>query len=1183
MNLIKKILIGSVLLVVLVVGVAAVALMTLDPNNYKDWIADKVREQTGRELAIEGDIQLSYYPWLGLDVSKVSLSNASGFGDAPFLQTDTIKVRAKLLPLLRKELEMDTLILHGAKLNLAKNKDGISNWDDLTKPAETETQTTSAQPPFAALVLGGIDIKDASVSWDDQQQDVNVQIKDIAISTGELQLGAPIQIKAGLNAAANKPALSANLGFTGTVAYEDGGDLLMLKPMSLDATVKGKAIPGGETEVKLSSEVQVDMAQYVARVNALQLTAFDSEIAGQFEAANYQTGKPLVKGELNVSGKNLPRLFKIFEIEPLATQLASIDEKSFSLATKFDADLDRNDMSISPLAMNVLGNQVDADLVARNIRSNTPAAKGVIKANGPNLPILISLAAQLQGADKKKLAGLSKQLKKAPKSFSVETDFDLDLKAGTVTIPALSIKALGTETSGKISGKQLQSDDPALQGDLKVKGKDLPTLVRIAAAYSGDGKQDLSVLSKQLKSVPADFSITSQFDSGAGGIEISKLDIKALGLKSSGKLRVKNAMSDKPALNGELKASGPDLPLLLLIAGSMQGKDSALAGLGKDLSKVKDRSFQLNSRFDTDLKSGKLDLPDFSFQSLGLAVNGNIKGKDIQSGGKLDGKLVISSKQPKPLLTALGQADLAQVLKSIDINSGISGNADRFDLKPLSLAAVFSGKQIPNSPVTLKVDADSSIDMKKEVFDLRGLKVAGLGLDVTGNVSASKFKTAPEFAGKLDVAPFNLRQFLTSLNQDVPKTADPKVLQSLSLTTAFTGTSGSMALKDLKAQLDDTRLQGNINLFKFSPLNLEFGLGMDQLNLDRYLPPETKKQKKAATPEAVAAGVATEIPLETLRALKIKGDFAMGQFVIANAKLSDLELSVRANEGDIRLTPINAKLYGGSYTGNIELNAQGKQPKLKTNSRLTGVQVEPLLKDVTGSADAAGQANINLALNTSGSNTDLMKRRLSGNGEIKFLDGIFRGVDVAKVLRQVEIMYESKRFGGVDSKGETRFQSLTGKLKIKNGVVDNDDMLMLANGFRVAGKGMMVNLNDETWKYNLNVIVDPASATRGEERFNIGGYDILIKCRGKVVDKQCLPDLESMIAALAQETIKEKIGDAIGIKLPGVTTKQPAPAKQPTEQPTEQKKQTQQQQKQATPEQIIQEELGKGLKKLFDF
>ncbi len=1179
MNLLKKLLIGSVLLVVLAVGAAAVALLTLDPNNYKDWIADKVRAQTGRELAIEGDIQLSYYPWLGLDVSKISLSNASGFGEAPFLQTETIKVRAKLLPLLRKELEMDTLILHGATLNLAKNKDGVSNWDDLVKPAEGEPKATSGQPPFAALVLGGIDIKDASISWVDQQQDVNVQVNGIKINTGELQLGAPILVEAGLNVAANKPALTSSVGFKGTVAYEDGGDLLMLKPMTLEAVVKGKAIPGGETAVKLGSEIQVDMANYVARVNALTLTAFDSEITGQFEAANYQTGKPLVNGELNVSGKDLPGLFKIFEIEPLATQLAGIEQKNFSLKTRFDADLDRNDMSISPLAMNILGNQVDAEVVARNIQSSTPAAKGMIKASGPNLPILISLAAQLQGMDKNKLAGLSKQLKSAPKSFSIETDFDLDLKAGTITIPALAVKALGTETSGNISGKQLQSDDPALQGKLSVKGKDLPTLVRIAAAYSGDGKQDLSVLSKQLKSVPADFSVASQFDSGAGGIEISKLDIKALGLNSNGKLRVKNAMSDKPALSGELKASGPDLPLLLLIAGSMQGKDSALAGLGKDLSKVKDRSFQLTSNFDTDFQSGKIDLPDFSFKSLGLTVNGNLKGKDIQSGGNLSGKLVISSKKPKPLMTALGQADLAQVLKSIDINSGINGNADRFQLKPMSLAAVFSGKQIPNSPVTLKVDADSNVDMKKEQFELSGLKVSGLGLDVTGNVNASKFKTAPEFAGNIDVAPFNLRQFLQSLNQDVPKTADPKVLQNLSFTSTFSGTAGSMALKDLKAQLDDTRLQGDINLVKFSPLNLEFGLGMDKLNLDRYLPPEAKKQKQAATPEAVAAGVATEIPVETLRALKIKGDFAMGQFVIANAKLSDLELSIRANEGDIKLTPINARLYGGSYKGDIDLNAQGKKPKLKTNSRLTGVQVEPLLKDVTGSADAVGQANINLALNTSGSNTDQMKRRLSGNGEIKFLDGIFRGVDVAKVLRQIEIMYESKRFGGIDTKGETRFQSLTGKLKIKNGVVDNDDMLMLANGFRVAGKGMMVNLNDETWKYNLNVIVDPASATRGEERFNIGGYDILIKCRGKVVDKKCLPDLESMIAALAEDTIKEKIGEAIGIDLPGVTSKKPAPAKDSKKKSKKKK----QQQKQATPEQIIQEELGKGLKKLLDF
>ncbi len=1189
MKLLIKLLIGLGLLVVIVIGCAAIMLANLDPNEYKDFIAEKVKENTGRDISIDGNISLSYYPWLGVEVEGVSLSNAAGFGDTPFLKTDLVKARAKLLPLLRKELEMDTLVLHGAAINFAKNKDGVTNWDDMAKPSEPSQSEGGL--PFAALALGGIDIKDAAVSWKDEQQGISYSMTDASLSTGELMIGEPIELKASMKVDANKPALSSSINFAGTVRYEDSGDVLILNPMLLEADVKGESIPGGETKIKFGSEISIDMNNELAKISKLDLSAFDTQLNGELEATNFQSGKPAINGNLNVKGKNLPQLFKIMEIEPLASQLADLPEKQFDIATTFDADLERNDIVINPLTMNMLGNSVNAEVVARNIQSSTPAAKGKIQASGPNLPVLISIASQLQGASKEKSKKLANELAKSPKSFSIASDFDVDLKAGTVNIPSIAVDALGTKTSGKVVGDKLNTNSPALNGGLSISGDNLPVVVGVVAAYTGDGSQDSAFLAKQLKSVPKSFSIDTQFDSDSDAIEISQLDIKALGLISNGQLKIKDAVSGSPSLSGKLDANGPDLPLLMLVAGSMQANDG-LTSLAKDLSRIKDKSFKLNTRFETDTAKGKIDLPSITFSSLGMTLSGNVKGSD----GNLNGKLGISSESPKALLNAVGQNDLAQVLKSINIDTGINGSASKVDLKPLSLKAVVAGKQIPNSPVTLNVKADTELNTEKKSMKLNDFSVSGLGLDVKGNLSATNYATEPAINGNIDVAPFNLRQFMQSLNQDVPKTSDPKVLQKVALSSSFSGTTDTIVLKDLKAELDDSRLQGDISVNKISPLNLEFGLGIDKLNLDRYLPPTSDEQKQTdkktvATPETAAVAAATELPVETLRALNIKGDFVMGEFVVSNAKLSDLELSIRASDGDIKMNPVNAKLYGGAYTGDIHLNATGKQPVLKINSKLTGVQTEPLLADVSGTNEVAGEANINLALNSSGSDTNQLKQRLSGKGELKFLEGVFRGVDIPKVLKQIEIMYESKRFGKIDKEGSTEFDSLTATMDINNGVVTNEDMLMQGKGFDVKGRGMMVNLNDETWKYNLNVVVDPASATKGEERYNLGGYDILIKCRGKILDKQCLPDIGSMIDAVlkdtAKEKIQEKLGDAIGIDLKGLTggrkeaapqQVQPAPTEnQPAEQPA------QQEQKQVKPEDIIKEELGKGLKKLFDF
>ena len=1083
MKLLIRLVIVFVVIFVLSIGVITITLINFDPNHHKDTIAAKVKEQTGRNLTINGDINLTFYPWLGINVEGISLSNARNFGDTPFLETKTIKARAKLLPLLRKELEMDTLVLYGARVNLVRDAKGLNNWDDLVN-SEDKKQNTNQNLPFAALILGGIDIKDANIQWRDMQQGIEYNITNTNIHTGELKLGEPIDITASSKVVATKPAVSSSIQFTGTVSYEDNGDILILKPMSLEAAVSGKEIPGGETLLKLNSEIKMNFDEDTVEINSLDLMAFDTTIKGQTKVSDLLSGTPKVTSTISMNGKDLPRLFKIAEIEPLASELGKLPNKTFNVNASLHADLVNKDLDIDELVLDVFGNKINAEIYTRNLGSDTPAARGKLNASGPDLPPLIKIAYQFSGASKKEINSLAKQLASTPKLFNIESVFDIDLKAGIADIPSLSIKALGMLTSAKLKAKKINSSSPIL--------------------------------------------------------------------------------------NGELEASGPDLPLIMQIVQRMQKADSESIKLSKNLGKVKSKSFNIKTNFDANLSAGKIDLPLLSIDTLGVNIGGSLKGKNIQkNSGSMKGSISIVSKNPKPLLIALGQSDIAEVLKSIDINTDISGNTSNIGLKPLSLVAIFSGKNIPNSPVELKIRADSEINLEKEILNLDSLQVSGLGLDVKGKVKASKFKTNPAYVGQITVAPFDLKKFLQTLNKEVPNTSDKDVLKNVAVKTDFSGEKTKLSLEKINAELDETKLQGDIDIKSFTPLAVEFGVGIDKLNIDRYLPKQEKskqkttaKKSKPVTPETAAAGIATNVSAKELQTLNIKGDLAIGQLVISNAKLSDIALSINTKDGLIELNPVSAKLYQGTYLGNVVLNMKEKIPNLVIQSKLAGVQTEPLLKDVMGTADLLGEANINLALSGRGSDIGKLKSSLSGNGDIAFKDGTLKGVDIANALKQIEIMYESKRFGDVETTGDTQFKSLTATLNIKNGIVDNNDLLLSATGFKVNGNGMLINLNDETWKYNMNVVVDSSSATKDENRYNIGGYNILIKCRGKVINKLCLPDLGSMIEAIFKETTKEKLLDKIGIKIPGLTTKEEAPKEEapkeeaPKEEAPKEKKQT---------------------------
>ena len=86
--------------------------LLINPNNYRDQIAEAVMDETGRELIIEGDLDLSFFPWFALNIGKTTLGNAPGFGDEPFLSFNEARLSIEIMPLIRGEgLEIGAVVL----------------------------------------------------------------------------------------------------------------------------------------------------------------------------------------------------------------------------------------------------------------------------------------------------------------------------------------------------------------------------------------------------------------------------------------------------------------------------------------------------------------------------------------------------------------------------------------------------------------------------------------------------------------------------------------------------------------------------------------------------------------------------------------------------------------------------------------------------------------------------------------------------------------------------------------------------------------------------------------------------------------------------------------------------------------------------------------------------------------
>jgi AsmA protein len=99
----------------------------IDINRYKGKIVGVLKKNTGRTFHLQDRIYFTIYPWLGLNLGKVKVGNAPGFEALDFVDIDKVKVRIKLIPLLTKRFEIDTIRLEGMTVNFMRKSDGTNN------------------------------------------------------------------------------------------------------------------------------------------------------------------------------------------------------------------------------------------------------------------------------------------------------------------------------------------------------------------------------------------------------------------------------------------------------------------------------------------------------------------------------------------------------------------------------------------------------------------------------------------------------------------------------------------------------------------------------------------------------------------------------------------------------------------------------------------------------------------------------------------------------------------------------------------------------------------------------------------------------------------------------------------------------------------------------------------------
>ena len=467
-----------------------------------------------------------------------------------------------------------------------------------------------------------------------------------------------------------------------------------------------------------------------------------------------------------------------------------------------------------------------------------------------------------------------------------------------------------------------------------------------------------------------------------------------------------------------------------------------------------------------------------------------------------------------------------------------SFGADHFVLALETPGVVLSAGEAKGETLTFSATLESTgkkvtakIALQELAGSLDALAIRNLTFMLDGKIGAAAFKA--DLASPLSL---NAKEKIISLDKlagsvDVSSPALPMKQIKLPVDARLSADIGrQQADFALKTRLDDAQIDLKLLVERFSPLALDFTIAIDQLDIDRYLPPKKAGPGGSTSAKTEAGGAEAKIDLSALKGLNLKGAIKIGRLQAHRLKLSGLDMQLAAADNRLQVAPLRAKLYGGSLDGTLAVNAANNEFSLRQNLR--GIDISPLLKDLADKDILEGHGNVSLDVTTRGDTVAALKRGLAGKAALDLHDGAIKGVNVAKLLRSAKTMFSGKQAvsGSTDTAEKTDFSGLTASFNLNQGIARNNDLSLKSPIVRLAGEGE-IDIGKDRLDYLAKVSVDDSLTRPGAELAQLKGITIPLRLHGPYSQIAYTLALEKLLVEVVKSQLQEKAKEVLGKEL----------------------------------------------------
>ena len=378
----------GLLLIIVALGFALTHLF--DPNDYKDEIRQIARDKANIELDLKGDIGWSLFPWLGLELHDTTLASAAS-PDKPFANLALLGLSVRVMPLLRKEVQMSDIRVEGLDLTLARDEKGRGNWEDIGRPAQAAstpapaaegTPAPAEQPKPAGserplkLDIDSLTVNNARVDYTDAKTGQQYSAEGIELTTGAIREGAAIPFKLSAFFGTNKPVLRAKTELTASLRFDRALKRYQLEDAKLGGEASGEPFKGKTLTFSAQGQLLADLGANIAEWNSLKLSANQLRALGELKVHDLDK-TPRLEGGLSIAQLDLREFLTGLGVELPVMQDANT-LKRFELATQLKGS--PSDLALEQLTLKLddssfSGRLAVADIERQALRAQLKADK----------------------------------------------------------------------------------------------------------------------------------------------------------------------------------------------------------------------------------------------------------------------------------------------------------------------------------------------------------------------------------------------------------------------------------------------------------------------------------------------------------------------------------------------------------------------------------------------------------------------------------------------------------------------------------------------------------------------------------------------------------------------------------------------------------------------------------------